>query len=96
VSTSVGFLFSVCLFLNVSWWQFIIPVALFFLVLYFFKMVSLASISAFITASLVTLFLPIDWIIKLTIIVLAILIIIRHHENIQRIRNNEESKITWM
>ena len=96
VSTSVGFLFSICMFLHITWLQFAIPVLVFFIILYLFKMVSLASISAFVTATIATLVLQIDWIIRATIITLALIIIYRHRENIKRLKNNEERKITWM
>jgi len=96
VSTSVGFLFSICLFLKLNWSIFIIPVIVFFIVLFFSKMVSLASLSTFAVASLVSFIFPCDWIIRLTIVALALLIVIRHRANIQRIKNHEENKITWL
>ena len=96
VSTSAGFLFALVVFLKFSYLILVIPVAVFFLVLYIGKMVSLASITAAVVAMLTALFLPVDWIIKTTIVVLAVLIVYRHRANIQRIRDKTENKITWM
>ena len=96
VSTSIGCLFSICAFLSFNWLLIIIPVVVFLLVLYIFKMVSLASITAFITISIVACFLPMDWLPRLSIIFLSLLIIWRHRENIKRLLNKEERKITWM
>ena len=96
VSTSAGLLFSICLFLGQNWLILVIPLIVFLLVLYFGKMVSLASMLACITASIVTCFLSPDWVIRGSIIALSLMIIYRHHANIQRIRKGEESKVTWL
>ena len=96
VSTAVGFLFSVCLFLQLNWLLLIIPAVIFFAVLYFSKMVSLASIAMFVTAVIVAFIIPSDWIIRGTVIILALLIIFKHQANIHRIIDHTESKITWM
>ena len=96
VSTSAGFLVSIVVFLKLNYLILLIPVLVFFIILYLFKMVSLASITAAFTAMITSLFLPLDWVIKATIVVLAVLIVFRHHSNIKRIMNGSESKIKWM
>ncbi len=96
VSTSAGFLVSIVWFLKLSYLILLIPVLVFFILLYLFKMVSLASILAAITAMLTSLFLPLNWVIKATIVMLVFLVVFRHHANIKRIIDGTENKITWM
>ena len=96
VSTSFGLLFALCAFTKINWLLFIIPLVMFFLVLYLFKMVSLGSIMAFLGALTTSLFLEVQTAVRLSILFLTLLIIYRHRQNIVRILNKTESKITWM
>ncbi len=96
VASSVGFLIATCLFVGLNWWILIISIAIFFLTLYLTKYVSFASISLFSGASLLTFIFPTDQIIQLSIFLLGLLIVLRHRENIKRLRSGKETKITWM
>ena len=76
---------------------------IFFLVLYLFSMISLTSIAGAIAALLGVLIFPhfhfilpnYDPLFSLIIMVLALIIIIRHKSNIQRIKNKEESLVPF-
>ena len=76
-----------------------ISLAIVFVVLLkLFKMVSLSSILIAIIAflySIVAYFYTGDWVFTLMIAVLALFIIYRHRENIQRIKNGTESKVNF-
>ena len=89
VATSSG------IFLGVSPLLFIAMIVTFLITLYFSKYVSLSSMITGILSIIVTIFLK-D--ISLIIIVSAVTIFIfyRHKENIKRIKNKTEPKITWM
>ncbi len=96
VATSAGFLLAASLFLNVSWWIFILFLLTFFTTLYITKYVSFASMLAFSFAYTLTFVFKTDSTVSITIALLAILIIFRHRENVKRLIKNEERKITWM
>lgn len=74
---------------------FLIILLTFFIALYITKYVSLSSMVTGILSTIIA-FLFKDYILFGLILVLTIFIIIRHRENIKRIRKNEEPKITWM
>ncbi|TDM07051.1 glycerol-3-phosphate 1-O-acyltransferase PlsY [Macrococcus lamae] len=89
VATSAGVI------MGVNPLLFIAVTITFFIMLYLFKYVSLASI----TASIVNFVLSIvfmDWILIVIAFIIMLIVIIRHHSNITRIINKEEPKITWM
>ena len=101
VSTIFGFLLSCAIFVFQDPWYFAGPFLMFFLVLYLFKYVSLASIcgalysSIFITRE--------QFILKMEPIIIIIcswlmtlLVIYRHTENMKRIKEGCENKISWM
>jgi len=67
----------------------------FLITLYLFKYVSLASLVTGVVASIITLILQ-DWLLFALIFILTIFVFYRHRENIKRIRNKTEPKITWM
>lgn len=100
VSTYAGFLFST------NWFVALVAGAVFLLVLKKEKMVSLASMSAAVSGailSFIPLFsfgmcyrLPSDWRLGLFALLSALLLIIRHKGNIERIANKNERKITWL
>ena len=97
VATTMGYLLAVSIFITHTPIQlFVIPVLVFFGVLYLRKMVSLASICAVVSASVIGCFVTSDFYTALSIILLAIFVIYRHRENIERIKNGTEKKITWM
>lgn len=94
VATMFGYLLSMAIF-NANILDFLLPLGFFLLVLYLFKMVSLASVLMSIFTSIYVYFNhPFIYFVATTIF--ALLIIYRHRDNIRRIIAKEEKKITWM
>ena len=101
VATSYGFMFGICLFMTHQWiWQFLLPVAVFFLVLYLTKMVSVSSITSLLAEVIVSFILVpvkgIDVKIPLALLALWCFVTYRHKSNLLRIKNGTENKIKWM
>ncbi len=101
VASTYGFLFAVSLFIFQSPVYFILPLIMFFIILYLFKFVSLASITALITSSLYitgtsTLFDVNQCFILIASWLMTILVINRHAANIQKIKNGSENTIHWL
>lgn len=97
VSTAVGFLLGITIFLtHRPLLHFVVPIATFFGLLYLTKMVSLSAMSTLVVASIILFFTQNDLRITLTFFIITCIVIYRHKENIKRIINKEESKITWM
>ena len=101
VSTVFGFLLACSIYVFHSAWYFILPFAMFFIVLYLFKFVSLASMCGCLFASLYIT--QTQFILEANHIFLivaswamTILVICRHRANIERIKNGTENKISWM
>lgn len=67
----------------------------FFITLFLTKYVSLASMVTGVLSTIISFFFK-DYLLFALILVLTIFIIIRHRDNIKRIINKEEPKITWM
>ena len=74
---------------------FIAMVVTFILCLYLSKYVSLASMITGVVSTIISLFLN-DWLLFAMILILTIFVFYRHKENIKRIKNKTEPKITWM
>ncbi|GGC88755.1 glycerol-3-phosphate acyltransferase [Thalassobacillus devorans] len=74
---------------------FAIMIATFFLMLYLTKYVSLSSMITGIVSMAVSFFLG-DIGLFIVITLLTLFVVYRHRENIKRIRNKTEPKITWM
>lgn len=74
---------------------FILMVITFLLTLYLFKYVSLASMVTGVVTTIVTAFLD-DLLLFILTFGLTIFVLYRHKENIKRIKNKTEPKITWM
>lgn len=74
---------------------FVIMVSTFLLTLYLTKYVSLSSIVTGLVTIVLSLFYR-DPVLLIVISFLTIFVIYRHKENIKRIRNGTEPKITWM
>ncbi|HEL0238169.1 TPA: glycerol-3-phosphate 1-O-acyltransferase PlsY [Streptococcus equi subsp. zooepidemicus] len=77
--------------------------AVFVLTLYLFSMISLASLTASVVAVISVLTFPAahfllpgyDWLLTITIVVLAAIIILRHQDNMKRIKQQSENLIPW-
>lgn len=95
-ATLVGFLLSTAIFTFHSAWFIIVPLIAFFLLLYLFKMVSLASMAMALVSSIYITFTQPQLSITTASWLLTLLVIYRHRANIVKIRNHSESKITWM
>lgn len=74
---------------------FVVLVVAFFISLKISKYVSLSSMIAGITGITYSLFLR-DWPLTFIIIALEIIVIYRHKDNLKRIKNKTEPKVTWI
>lgn len=83
--------FGICIYIDPM--MTIIAVLIFLIVVYFTKYVSLASISAAITVTTLSLLFNLNIYYKLIIIPASIMVIIMHRENIKRIIQGTENKI---
>lgn len=72
----------------------LVMILLFGIILYTSSMVSLASVLTFIVAAL-TAFITGDWIFTFVVWLAMILVVVRHKENISRIKKGEESKVPF-
>ena len=73
---------------------FIYCIALFGILLYFTRMVSLSSMTALVLITFSTLFIH-DWVLTIIAFILTIFITYRHRDNITRIKNGTESKVPF-
>lgn len=97
VATTYGYLLAISVFVtNNILLQFLFPIVCFFVCLYFTKMVSLSSIVSLGIASLISLITSHNLTVTISIFVLWLFVTYRHKQNIVRIMNHEEKKITWM
>ena len=97
VATSYGFLLGIAVFVTHDYlWMFLLPILGFFALLYFFRMVSAASIFSLLLAVLISFFRPVSLDVRLSLLILWFFVTWRHRANIQRIRKGTESKIHWM
>lgn len=74
---------------------FLIMVLTFLITLYLFKYVSLASMVTGVVSTIITAFMN-DLLLFILILGLTIFVFYRHKDNIKRIKNKTEPKITWM
>ena len=96
VATMYGFLFGMAIVGGYGLQIFLFPLAVFLIVLYIGKIISISSI---ISAAAVTSFVymttgSVPMLIAL--VIFTVLIIVRHKKNIIRMINHEENKISWM
>lgn len=101
VSTVFGFLLGMSIFVFRDASFFLVPFVMFFITLYLFKFVSLASICGILCGTLyvsaVLWYFDFDNImIIIACWLMTILVIYRHKKNIVSIRNGQERKISWM
>lgn len=89
VATSAG------VFLGINPLVFIILLLTFILTLYFSKYVSLSSIVSGIVAITASFFMK-DIGLTIALAIITIFVIYRHKDNIKRIKNGTEPKITWL
>lgn len=96
VSTAMGFLLGISIFITHDYFfGFIIPLIIFFGSLYLSKIVSLSSMIAVASASIILAFRA-EPIVAGTFTLISAIVIWRHSANIKRIMDKTENKITWM
>jgi len=96
VATMYGFLFGLFVFAGYSPLVFFLPLLIFLLVLYFTKIIALSSIGSAIAGTLFVLLTTDSMPVFAALAAFTLLIVVRHRKNIQRIRNHQENKISWM
>ncbi len=97
VATCFGFVLALGVFVvNDLLWIFVIPLLIFLATLYLTKYVSLSSMVAIFFMPLFALFKGYSMEIVLSLVILWLLVVYRHRENIKRIKDGSERKITWM
>lgn len=96
VATGFGYIIASSIFITNNFLlQALLPIIIGVVVLLIFKMMSLASIVALTSASLISLSQP-NKLVSIGIILISIFSIARHHQNINRIINGEEKKIAFL
>ena len=97
VSTAFGFLLGITVFItHRPLMHFILPLVFFFGILYLTKMVSLSAMCALSIATIILFISKVPQNISIAFLVITLIVIYRHKENITRIKNGTESKISWM
>jgi len=96
VATMYGFLFGLVLFAGYSLWIFLLPLFVFLAVLYFWKIIALASIFSAVAVTLYMYFSTGNLLATGALCIFTVLIVVRHRKNLVRILHREENKITWM
>lgn len=96
VSSAAGYLLGVAIIMSKVVELFIIPASLFFLLLKLTKFASLSSMIAATVSIFIAYFVTQDFFLTFNFILIDILIIYRHRENIKRLLNGTERKVTWI
>lgn len=97
VSTAVGFLLGISIFLTKNpLLHFVLPIVIFFILLYITKVVSLSSIIVMVIASIILWVSQSNITVSVGFTIVAAIVIYRHKGNLQRIKDGTERKITWM
>lgn len=96
VAAMYGWLFGLFAFAGRSPLYFFLPLCVFMIVLYLGRMTSLSSIVSSIAVTIYICLQPESMPVKIVQIIFAVLIVIRHRSNLERIRNHNENKISWM
>lgn len=96
VSSAAGYLLGVAIIMSKLVELFIIPASLFFLLLKLTKYASLSSMVAATVSIFIAYFVTQDFFLTFNFILIDILIIYRHRENIKRLLNGTERKVTWI
>ena len=96
VAAFYGFLFALWVCGGLGIWVFIMPLIIFLTVLAVTKIVSLSSMVSSVAAVIFLWVTGASMAVVSTAAVCAVLIILRHHSNIQRLIAGNERKISWM
>ena len=96
VATMYGFLFGMAVIGGYSILIFFLPLCVFLLVLYLWKIIALASVVSAITNT-IFIYVTIENKMMFTAsCIFTIVMIIRHRKNFERMLKHEENKISWM
>lgn len=96
VATTYGLLLGIVLLMDGSWlFNLVLPVVLFFVILYIGKIVSVASLSALAVESVAMIFVN-GFQIFLPFFILWLFILYRHRSNIEKLIKGQENKVKWM
>lgn len=96
VSSAAGYLLGIAIIQSKIIELFIIPASLFFLILKITKYVSLSSMIAATTSIFIAYFVTRDFLLTFYFVLIDVLIIYRHRENIKRLLKGTERKVTWI
>ncbi len=96
VAVMYGFLFGLFVVCGESPLLFFLPLAVFLIVLYLTKIIAVASISSAAAVTLYAWFTLTSLPVRITLTVIAVILTVRHHGNIERMIRHEENKIKWM
>ena len=96
VAAMYGWLFGLFAFAGRSPLYFFLPLCVFMIVLYLGRMTSLSSIVSSIAVTIYICLQPESMPVMIVQVIFAVLIVIRHRSNLERIRNHNENKISWM
>lgn len=96
VATTFGYFLGIGIVTGNLLTIFVLPVCSFFVILYLCKMVSLSSIIAIGIETVASFLAQPDLTISLSFVALFLFVTYRHKGNLQRIKDGEEKKITWM
>ena len=96
VAGMYGLFFGLWVVVGYSAWVFFIPLITFLVVLRLFRVVALSSMISAVAGVICLYAVHADGAICLTALVYAVLIVLRHRENILRLLRGKEHKIHWM
>ena len=96
VANLYGFLFGLVVFASYSPLLFFLPLAVFLIVLYGTKIVSLSSICSSIVVAVYAFLACDSMVVTAALVIFALMILVRHRKNLERITKHEENKISWM
>lgn len=97
VAAMYGFLFGLFAFAGRSPLYFFLPLAVFMIVLVCWKIIALSSI---VSSAAVAVYICLQQQealpVKAAVVIFALLILVRHRSNLERMRRHEERKVTWL
>ena len=96
VAAMYGFFFGLFAFAGRSVLIFLIPLAVFMIVLYFFRIIALSSMVSAAAGALLLCLMHDSMPIRAAAFFFVFLIVVRHRSNLKRMLEHRENKITWM
>ena len=96
VAAMYGYLFGLFAFGGRSPWYFFLPLIVFLVVLYLSKIIALSSILSAVAVTIYIWMQPESMAVKSVQMFFAVLIVIRHKANLERMVRHEENKVKWL